>query len=1413
MSLNTPNNLRPTSRNPLRPGSPNSNYESAALEIQQEKKMVAALKRLSIGHMMNYDPDLPPTDELLDFQFDLYPERNRSRSSSSSLSRSPLPISPSRNALSRSNSLHKALSNHSVDSEDSEEEVDTESLLWVPANLHPEVAPDDYKNHVKTTVEDIMERQILRKNLLKRKSSLSTSISRHDSLQKSPSSSKESSPTKSKSPSPVKTPPSSTPLGSNEVSPSHRFSNPSLRDLSNELERLSKLAGRNSTDAVTVARTLSASSLGYTDVEKQAIDELNLNQSPTAIDDVYEPLSPSSQRTYEESLFPYDTVNEDMDFPVQSQFSLKRSRRVDYRKSLEPQSAGSKLQNTKANRISSLRNNLSSEVIPQVNQSSSQLISDPSVVPLKHDHKLRHNVNLLNYSNQRSSQQLFNYRAANLDPTGGLTRDSPYGQAVPTSPLEEKLPTTKYSQRNLTAKRLSHIKAVPQLQPQNKPLHHGHGIGSQGQSRPRVGPAGTSRSSSGGSVLSGQMFSGYPVDRANVGYYGYQKNPQHQPSIAEPAGSSPLHSHHPLHYHPQQKHHQHSKQYPQQLPQQYPQQHPHTRPQQQQPQHHHRHQRNHKQGHQKPLTTDQQYPTHSRQQYRKNPVSSVNATVPGLGYNSPAVKPMNMPVHQLDANKAKKMPGYLPSTERSSRHKDAARPLPPNQGPQRPTTMKYRSSSTGQVSRQPGPVTGKVLVTSMKSNRRPEFDTEVIDSSKNMTENVQTSKASHVSPSKTDSRSKAKLAVSGEVYKSSTPELVTTPETQLPYLVPQRLVKSTESVVSKSKNEEAISKSAKLNENLNLLRSEINEFKESLSKTEPAIVTEKPVIINDSPDLAANPDVDFSFEQSYQDLSFEDKLDMGLIEENQFENEIFGRESENLLDNLDEDQHDDLDHMERENITDTTTSSEMETLKEIDNDKIEIANKVATIDDIDAQEISDQSSADIPVTDDHYSLPLANKSSHSLVSNESIQSSGSNNIKTSPTKPLKKKKSWPWMKNKDHERDRSVSSSTIELSSVPESDTTSKATTARSVSSPELFHITRDKRPSEENKNNEIDHVPVVMEESSRPNSKRELVKEPSGGKENVISKLFKRKRSNSVTANKGKQKEKAPENSSNSKDVTVNYESDSEIKKSTIIKGSNIFKKKTPKKEESRNKLGLKLLRSASNNSLNEHISSAEPSPKDNEMQQVEVAEPEKVAPTSPVEAKMKASKPTEKQRSKKEKDNAKEKVEDNTEEKPGETVGSEDKLTQTTLEVQEKIKKSIKRTSKANQPIEFTDSAFGFPLPPPSQSTLIMLDYRFPVHVERAIYRLSHLKLANPKRLLREQVLLSNFMYAYLNLVDHTLHLEQQMNDDSMTEQDEEHENQEAAKKSEEKEKTSGNATDEFMNLDHELEYQESMQVELNA
>lgn len=53
-------------------------------------------------------------------------------------------------------------------------------------------------------------------------------------------------------------------------------------------------------------------------------------------------------------------------------------------------------------------------------------------------------------------------------------------------------------------------------------------------------------------------------------------------------------------------------------------------------------------------------------------------------------------------------------------------------------------------------------------------------------------------------------------------------------------------------------------------------------------------------------------------------------------------------------------------------------------------------------------------------------------------------------------------------------------------------------------------------------------------------------------------------------------------------------------------------------------------------------------------------------------------------------------------------------------------------------------------SDKSLIMMHHRYPLHIERAIYRLSHIKLANAKRPLVQQVLLSNFMYAYLNLIN---------------------------------------------------------------
>ncbi|KAF9518999.1 hypothetical protein BS47DRAFT_119830 [Hydnum rufescens UP504] len=58
---------------------------------------------------------------------------------------------------------------------------------------------------------------------------------------------------------------------------------------------------------------------------------------------------------------------------------------------------------------------------------------------------------------------------------------------------------------------------------------------------------------------------------------------------------------------------------------------------------------------------------------------------------------------------------------------------------------------------------------------------------------------------------------------------------------------------------------------------------------------------------------------------------------------------------------------------------------------------------------------------------------------------------------------------------------------------------------------------------------------------------------------------------------------------------------------------------------------------------------------------------------------------------------------------------------------------------------------LPLSSESPLPHGSYaRYPIHVERAVYRLSHIKLANPRRPLYEQVLISNLMFWYLGIIN---------------------------------------------------------------
>jgi hypothetical protein len=78
-------------------------------------------------------------------------------------------------------------------------------------------------------------------------------------------------------------------------------------------------------------------------------------------------------------------------------------------------------------------------------------------------------------------------------------------------------------------------------------------------------------------------------------------------------------------------------------------------------------------------------------------------------------------------------------------------------------------------------------------------------------------------------------------------------------------------------------------------------------------------------------------------------------------------------------------------------------------------------------------------------------------------------------------------------------------------------------------------------------------------------------------------------------------------------------------------------------------------------------------------------------------------------------------------------------------KRKEEKEKSSKKNRHLEVPEEPVYKPLQPD-------VDYhwtRFPLLEERAIYRMAHIKLANPRRSLLSQVLLSNFMYSYLAIV----------------------------------------------------------------
>ncbi|CAK5267586.1 unnamed protein product [Mycena citricolor] len=72
-----------------------------------------------------------------------------------------------------------------------------------------------------------------------------------------------------------------------------------------------------------------------------------------------------------------------------------------------------------------------------------------------------------------------------------------------------------------------------------------------------------------------------------------------------------------------------------------------------------------------------------------------------------------------------------------------------------------------------------------------------------------------------------------------------------------------------------------------------------------------------------------------------------------------------------------------------------------------------------------------------------------------------------------------------------------------------------------------------------------------------------------------------------------------------------------------------------------------------------------------------------------------------------------------------------------------------------------------------------RYPIHVERAIYRLSHIKLANPRRPLYEQVLISNLMFWYLGVINKAQAQAQEQQQAAQAEEDESEAEREAAER----------------------------------
>jgi hypothetical protein len=1153
-------------------------YESAVQDIEQEKKVVTALKRLSMGHMMNYDPDSGMDD--IEMQLKQQYDEPAPVAFSSSKEEQPLG-SPEEEFF---------------DAEDTDRIFDTSNpLLWVPADLHPEVDPEQFKLHIKTKVDEINQK--LTNSQLStpsRKSSLRKSYVETDDVDLEDEELKRSS---SRTSNCELTTSRSSSINKSERE-RKRFSNPPLRVLTTELERLSKLAGMDATDAVTLARTLSTSSLGYTDIERLAIGEI----------------STSNKRNSLNSMDGID-LNDEED---ETSFTSSHFRRS------TPSPISTSLQ------------------LQQQLQKQFQL-----------DQLLREKEN------------------AERD----LLEQGEYEQEVHNSQMVKSSKATPPPESNdhQGPNQSSHDKS--DMLNQNSPQIRNHNEFALRRSR--------------------------------------------RPDYRKPIQSS---------------------------------------------------------GSPKVLQTKQ------------NKLSNLRTSITSSFGDSGGIDP-----NSLSDN-------LKPNRQRNVRD----------------SQLLFRYKNPNEQARM--------------DNRHVKPQTQQLNNSRNVKPEILTSDrklAQTINQEYADSSLVVKPKGKTRHHKRSYP-------------------RTTDSFAGIDPSNE---KSELVNQNLVMLRSEINEFKESLTKADKEGYSKnltKPVG-NDrhgdhSPNLSEGNESEFSFELSYQDVSYDDPLGMdqeilsGLDDEKPEKPVLADTKEEPIPNELSEPnqvkestiQNDVLEPIIQENeLPHTAMEVPLEQTKATIKDSAlpPLPNEAVDDDDADDDDVDpidgsspvrskskeklandsvskvDSNEDEILANDPFYTpTPLSNKAAEmpkfdidesSLTENDQHQQDGpetstpkralkkksfailgahptSNEpVSESVQRKLKKKKSWGWLK------DRSSSLSSIDSNNLPPIPD-KVAIASRSLSNPENLKSMK----------TEVEYV-----ENRKIRSNSESSSSINTGKENMITKLFKKKKST--------QEGNSSIHSVESGETVSDYESEGELKKKKGTAG-NLFKKRSRAKLVENNKqndivdhnTGLpdnKVLTSKHNQTENKHVEVQQQSQQlQKEIEKGTVPLSNKIVPNNDKEnvlsneqrneTELKSSGMTvndiknklKMDKLKKRVDEEATKDEKKEDEWKQEEITEEEKPLQSTLEVQERLRKSIKRTSKANQPIEFTDSAFGFPLPPPSQSTLVMLDYRFPVHVERAIYRLSHLKLANPKRSLREQVLLSNFMYAYLNLVDHTLHLEQQMND---LQDDEEH------------------------------------------